>query len=114
MIGLRCQASKRLLYLACYCLIVHLQRLHVAVLLILLAAALLVLLLTVIVIIVIILVFLVLLVSLLGCCLDIHLVGTDALTLAALTGSLLLTLLATLFLRLFLRTRALVQRVKVS
>ena len=108
-VGLRCQTSQRLFYLTCYCLIVHLQGLHRTVLLVLLATTLLVLLLLTIVIIVV-LILLVLLVSLLGSCLDIHLIGTDALTLATLAGSLFLTLLATLFLRLLLRTSALVER----
>ena len=55
-----------------------------------------------------------LLVSLFGSSLDIHLIGTDTLTLTALAGSLLLTLLAALLLRLLLRTSALVERRKVD
>ena len=104
---LRSQTGQRLLNLACYCLVVNLQRfLRGAVLLVLLALSLLLvvaLLLTIVIVI-----LLVLLVSLFSGSLDVDLVGTDALTLAAFTGSLFLAFFAALLLRLLLRTRALV------
>ena len=115
LVGLRSQTGQCLLDLACYCLVVNLQRLHRTVLFVLLAALLLLLLVIVVLTVVVILVIvLALLTGLLGCSFDIHLSLTDTLALLAFTSGLLLTFLAALLLGLLLRTSALVQRREVN
>ncbi len=106
------QTGQRLLYLACYCLIVHLQRLLVALLVLLIGILAATLLLVVGVVIV-----LLVLSSLLSGSLNVNALIADTLTLlllAVLLGSLFLTFLAALFLRFLLRASALVQGIKVN
>ena len=132
--GLRGEAGQRLLNLTCHVLLVHLNGLHrltVVLLTVLLAATLLIIVLqfaeVLVATLVLLLVAATLLVLLFGSCLDVDLIGADALALALLAvlpasgtigtatllSGLLLALLALLLLRLLLGTGALVERREV-